>query len=101
MDRFEELYEDHNNAEFKTYEMITMNKEIWLWRWIGPLMFLSGLNQAKKSITDKDVLDKHSLEMDSKYINIQIDWRKTKPENDEKARNFLKKVAGWLNEDNK
>jgi len=70
MERFEQLYADHQEATWKTYEMQTMNQEIWLWRWIGPAMFLSGLEMAKKRITEKDVLGAHMVEMDKKYMEI-------------------------------
>ena len=57
MARFDELYVDLANAKFKTYEMITMLNEIWIARWLGPIMFLSGMETAKKSIKDKVALD--------------------------------------------
>jgi hypothetical protein len=70
MSRFEELLADHKEATWKTYEMQTMNQDIWMWRWIGPAMFLSGLETAKKKIVHSDTLEKHMIEMDKHYMDI-------------------------------
>jgi hypothetical protein len=78
-----------------------MNKEIWLCHWMFPLMFLSSFNKAKESIKDKEALNTKLIDIDEKYMDIAIDYPKTKPANDKKARDFLKKVSGWMNEGNK
>ena len=70
MERFDGLIADHYDAEWKTYEMITMNQEFWMWRWVGPLMFLSGLDRAKEKITDKALFDEKMISMDERYFNI-------------------------------
>jgi len=40
MDRFQQLYKDHEDADFKTYEMLVMNEKHWLFNWIGPWVVL-------------------------------------------------------------
>ena len=65
------------------------------------MMFLSSLDMASKSIKDKAALDQQLIKMDGQYMDIQGDWRRTKPINDKKARAFLGKIAGWMTEGNK
>jgi len=35
------------------------------------------------------------------YIDVMIDYPRTKPLNDQKARDIFKKVSGWMTESNK
>ena len=45
-------------------------------------MMLSAMDRAKEKILDKAALDEKLIDIDSKYINLMIDWPKTKPLND-------------------
>jgi glutathione S-transferase len=100
-DRFNQLLEEHRAAQWKTYEMLTMQAEIWLCHWMFPLMFISTHDKAKERIKDKEALDGKLLEIDGQYLNIAVDYPTTKPDNDRRAREFLGKVSDWMDNGNK
>jgi len=90
MDRFEELYRDHEAAVFKTYEMYTMCKDIWVTKWVVPWMLHSSMMKIKAANKDNaEVCEKKLLTIDTGYFTNIADYEKSKQVNDQKASDIL------------
>jgi hypothetical protein len=101
MNRFEELFKLHEDWDVETYTMIAMRRDIWLFKWAGPSMMLRSIVRAKNTIKDKELLDDKIKALDKRYFDIMVDYARTKPIDDEKARVILKKVSEWMVNGNK
>ena len=51
--RFDKLIAAHYEATWKTYEMQTMLQDIWVARWLGPMLFTKTMQTAKDKVIDK------------------------------------------------
>ena len=62
---------------------------------------LRSINRAKNTIKDKVLLDDKIKALDKRYFDIMIDYARTKPIDDEKARVILEKVSDWMKDGHK
>ena len=89
MDRFEELYKAHEDWDVETYSMGAVRRDLWIFKWVAPTMLLRQMNKARNTIRDKTMLDEKLKALDKRYFDCFVDYDRTKPIDDEKARVLL------------